>query len=57
MGKPAISLAGKFFLKQNRLKIKCFVCVTDNYWFEFLSQKPEIDEVNFWQPRQREKTS
>ena len=27
-----------------------FVGVTDNDWFSFLSQQPEIDEVNFWQP-------
>ena len=27
-----------------------FIAVTDNDWFEFLSQQPEIDEVNFWQP-------
>ena len=30
-----------------------FVAVTDNHWFAFLSQQPEIDEVNFWQPRGR----
>jgi len=24
--------------------------VTDNDWFAFLAQQPEIDEVNFWQP-------
>jgi putative restriction endonuclease len=30
--------------------MKGYVGVTDNYWFEFLSQLPEIDEVNFWQP-------
>jgi len=23
--------------------------VTDNDWFEFLSQQPGIDEFNFWQ--------
>jgi putative restriction endonuclease len=27
-----------------------FIGVTDNDWFAFLSQKPGIDEVNFWQP-------
>jgi len=26
------------------------VGVTDNEWFAFLSNLPEIDEVNFWQP-------
>lgn len=30
--------------------MKGYVGVTDNDWFDFLSQKPEIDEVNFWQP-------
>jgi hypothetical protein len=39
------------------LEMKGFVRITDNDWFEFLSQKPGIDEVNFRRPRQREKTS
>jgi len=30
--------------------MKGFVGVTDNDWCAFLSQQPEIDEVNFWQP-------
>jgi len=30
--------------------MKGFVGVTDNQWYEFLSQQPGIDEVNFWQP-------
>lgn len=30
--------------------MKGYVGVTDNDWFNFLSQQPEIDEVNFWQP-------
>jgi len=30
--------------------MKGFIGVTDNDWFEFLSQQPEIDEVNFWEP-------
>jgi putative restriction endonuclease len=30
--------------------MKGFVGVTDNDWFAFLSQQPEIDEANFWQP-------
>jgi len=33
--------------------MKGFVGVTDNDWFAFLSQQPEIDEVNFWQPSGR----
>lgn len=27
-----------------------FVGITDFDWYEFLSAKPELDEVNFWQP-------
>jgi hypothetical protein len=34
--------------------MKGFVGVTDNDWFAFLSQQPEIDEVNFWQPKLEE---
>ena len=30
--------------------MKAFVAVTDNDWFEFLSRRPELDEVNFWTP-------
>lgn len=30
--------------------IKIFVGVTDLDWFEFLSRRPDVDEVNFWQP-------
>ena len=30
--------------------MKGFVGITDNDWFTFLSQQPDIDEVNFWQP-------
>jgi hypothetical protein len=30
--------------------MKGYVAITDREWFEFLSQRPEIDEVNFWQP-------
>ena len=26
------------------------VGVTDNDWYRFLSQLPNVDEVNFWQP-------
>lgn len=27
--------------------------VTDNGWYEFLSRRPNLDEVNFWHPRGR----
>ena len=30
--------------------MKAFVAVTDADWFNFLSQQPGIDEVNFWRP-------
>jgi len=30
--------------------MKGFVAVTDGDWFELLSQQPDLDEVNFWQP-------
>lgn len=29
---------------------KCFVGVTDFRWYEFLSNRPDLTEVNFWQP-------
>ncbi len=30
--------------------MKLWVGVTDNDWYRFLSQLPNVDEVNFWQP-------
>ena len=30
--------------------MRIFVGVTDFEWYQFLSSKPEIDEVNFWRP-------
>jgi putative restriction endonuclease len=30
--------------------MKIYVDVTDNDWFDFLRQRPAIDEVNFWKP-------
>jgi HNH endonuclease len=29
---------------------KSFVGITDSRWFEFLSSRPDLPEVNFWQP-------
>ena len=29
---------------------KAFIGVTDSEWYEFLSHRPELTEVNFWQP-------
>jgi putative restriction endonuclease len=30
--------------------MKAFIAVTDSDWFEFLSRRPDLDEVNFWRP-------
>jgi putative restriction endonuclease len=30
--------------------VKAFVAVTDRDWYEFLRHRPDLDEVNFWQP-------
>jgi putative restriction endonuclease len=30
--------------------MKLYVGVTDNGWYRFLSQLPNVDEINFWQP-------
>src|SRR5215468_3543421 len=30
--------------------MKLYVGVTDKDWYRFLSQVPNLDEVNFWQP-------
>jgi putative restriction endonuclease len=30
--------------------VRAYVAVTDLDWFRFLAFKPELDEVNFWQP-------
>lgn len=30
--------------------MKAYVAVTDGDWFRFLSARPGLDEVNFWQP-------
>ena len=27
-----------------------YIGVTDNDWYRFLRQLPNVDEVNFWQP-------
>lgn len=29
---------------------KAFIGVTDQDWFDFLSARPELSEINFWQP-------
>jgi hypothetical protein len=36
------------FLAETRMRL--YVGVTDSDWFEFLSSRPNVDEVNFWQP-------
>ena len=30
--------------------MKAYVGITDGDWFSFLSGRPDLDEVNFWQP-------
>ena len=30
--------------------MKAYVAVTDQDWFDYLSRRPEVDEVNFWTP-------
>ena len=30
--------------------MKAFIAVTDRDWYEFLRRRPDLDEVNFWQP-------
>lgn len=30
--------------------MKAFVGITDRDWFDLLSHRPQLDEVNFWQP-------
>ncbi len=30
--------------------VKVWIANTDNDWFDFLSTRPTMDEVNFWQP-------
>jgi hypothetical protein len=30
--------------------VRAFVAVTDKDWYQFLAARPNLDEVNFWQP-------
>jgi putative restriction endonuclease len=30
--------------------MKAWVAVTDNEWYRFLRERPDLEEVNFWQP-------
>lgn len=32
------------------MSIKLIVAVTDNDWFDYLSRRPNLDEINFWSP-------
>jgi putative restriction endonuclease len=32
-------------------QLTAYVGLTDRDWFNFLSRRAELDEVNFWQPR------
>ena len=31
--------------------VSLFVAITDDDWFSYLAAQPQLDEVNFWQPR------
>src|ERR1700749_219108 len=31
--------------------VRAYVGGTDNNWYRFLADRPEVTEVNFWQPR------
>ncbi|HKC26213.1 MAG TPA: hypothetical protein VKF32_15835 [Thermoanaerobaculia bacterium] len=33
--------------------MRAYVGITDLDWFRFLASRPDIDEVNFWQPSAR----
>jgi len=30
--------------------MKAYVGITDYEWYQLLASRPELDEVNFWQP-------
>ena len=30
--------------------MRTFIGITDRAWFEYLSSRPDLGEVNFWQP-------
>ncbi|MDT8396978.1 MAG: HNH endonuclease, partial [bacterium] len=29
---------------------KLYIGITDGDWYRFLSRRPDLDEINFWQP-------
>jgi hypothetical protein len=31
--------------------VSIFVAITDDDWFSYFAAQPQLDEVNFWQPR------
>lgn len=47
---PGLPRALQDTLARSPLMSKAFVGVTDQRWYEFLSSRPELTEVNFWQP-------
>jgi putative restriction endonuclease len=38
---------------QRRMAMRYWIGITDYDWFQFLGARPELDEVNFWQPSPR----
>jgi hypothetical protein len=33
--------------------VRAYVGVTDQSWYQFLAARPQVTEVNFWQPSER----
>jgi len=31
--------------------MRAYIAATDREWYDYLSGKPDLEEVNFWQPR------
>jgi HNH endonuclease len=41
---------GAVSLCLQRRRVRAYVAVTDKDWYEYLHRRPDLDEVNFWQP-------
>src|SRR6266851_1777253 len=39
--------------KEHNTLVRAYVGVTDNGWYRFLAARPDLAEVNFWQPSGR----
>src|SRR5688500_8059173 len=49
-GPPLCDHPARSSLSASPPPVKAFVGITDSDWFSFLSARPNLDEVNFWQP-------